>query len=49
MQYFVIPIREKNLKKYTHTHIYLNLNHFAVYLKLTQHCKQAILQFRNIQ
>ena len=28
---------------YTHTHIYIN--HFAVYLKLTQHCKSTILQY----
>ena len=31
---------EKNLKK----NIYRK-NHFAVYLKLTQHCKSTILQF----
>ena len=32
---------EKNLKK---KHIYTQLNHFAVHLKLTQHCKSTILQ-----
>ena len=33
---------EDNLKKY----IYISLNHFAVHLKLTQHCKSTILQFK---
>ena len=34
---------EKNVKKkYTHTH----RNHSAVHLELTQHCKPAILQFK---
>ena len=39
------PIRGKNLKKiiYTHTHT-PQLNHSAVYLKLTQHYKSTILQ-----
>ena len=27
-------------------YIYIWLNHFAVYLKLTQHCKLTILQLR---
>ena len=34
---------------YTHTHIYIfiyKLNHFAVHLKLTQHCESSILQFK---
>ena len=35
---------EKNLKKY----IYIYLNHFAVHLKLTQHCKSTILQKKAI-
>ena len=26
--------------------IYVQLNHFAVYLKLTQHCKSPILQYK---
>ena len=30
---------EKNLEKN-------ELNHFAVYMKLTQHCKSTILQFK---
>ena len=29
---------------HTHTHIYLN--HFAIYQKLTQHCKSAIFQLK---
>ena len=28
-------------------HIYIKLNHFAVHLKLTQHCKSTILQLKN--
>ena len=31
---------------YTHTHTYMKLNHFAVHLKLTQHCKSTILQLK---
>ena len=27
-------------------YIYIKLNHFAVYLKLTQHCKSTILQYK---
>ena len=29
---------------YTHTHTYIQPNHFAVKQKLTQHCKSTILQ-----
>ena len=36
---------EKNLKKNMYI-IYLSMNHFAVYLKLTQHCKLTILQLK---
>ena len=37
---------EKNLKK----NLYVWLNHFVVHLKLTQHCKSAVLQlkFKNV-
>ena len=35
---------EKNLKK--NTYIYVSLNHFAVHLKLAQHCKLTTLQFK---
>ena len=27
-------------------HVYVQLNHLAVYLKLTQHCKSTILQYK---
>ena len=27
-------------------HVYVELNHFAVHLKLTQHCKSTILQYK---
>ena len=37
-QYSVITSMEKNLKK----RIYVQLNHFAVRLKLTQHCKPPL-------
>ena len=40
---------EKNLKKYicvcVRVCVYKNLNHFAVHMKLTQHCKLTILLF----
>ena len=36
------PIWEKNLKK--SGYMYMYLIHFAIYLKLTQHCKSTILQ-----
>ena len=28
------------------TYVYVYLNHFAVYLKLTQHCKSTTLQYK---
>ena len=34
---------DKNMKKSTHTHT--KPNHFAVYLKLTRHCKSTVLQY----
>ena len=27
-------------------YIYIYMNHFAVYLKLTQHCKSTVLQYK---
>ena len=30
-----------------HGYVYVDLNHFALYLKLTQHCKLTVLQFKN--
>ena len=44
IQYPVITIIEKNMKK--EFYIYIYSNHFAVHLKLTQHCKSPILQFK---
>ena len=38
---------EKNLKKDRYTYRYGKWNHFAVYLKLTRHCKSMILQLKN--
>ena len=34
---------------YTHTHTHIELNNFAVHLKLTQHCKSTILQLKKIK
>jgi len=34
------------LLQYIYTHTYIKLNHFAVHLKLTQHCKSTIFQKR---
>ena len=31
---------------HTHTHTHIYLNHFAIYQKLTQHCKSAIFQLK---
>ena len=31
--------KESEREHYTHTHTHIKLNHFAVHLKLTQHCK----------
>ena len=43
-QYLVINHNRKEYEKYIH--IYVKLNHVAVYQKLTQYCKFAILQLR---
>ena len=34
------------MKKNVYIYIYVELNHFAVHQKLTQHCKLTILQFK---
>ena len=39
IDYLIITIMEKNI------YIYIYMNHFAVYLKLIQHCQSSILQF----
>ena len=41
IQYLVINY---NGKEYEKQYIYVKLNHFAVYQKLTKHCKLTILQ-----
>ena len=30
-------------------YVYIQLNHFAVYQELTQHCKSTIHQFKNVE
>ena len=42
-QYFVITYTGKGSKR--EYYIYIWLNHFAMHLKLTKHCKATILQF----
>ena len=46
IHYLVINYNGKELKKYRYIHIYVELNHFSVHLKLTQYCKSNILQFK---
>ena len=42
----VLIRRENNLKKnlYIYVYTYIHITHFAIHLKLTQHCKLTILQ-----
>ena len=42
--YIQNPVIKHNGKEY----IYVQLNHFAVHQKLTQHCKSTILQLQKI-
>ena len=48
IQYFVLTCTGKaSEKEYTYIiimYIHIKLNHFAAYLKLTQHCKSSLLQ-----
>ena len=44
IQYLVVTYNGKDLKK--NTYIYMIHNHFAVYLKLTPHCKSTTLQLK---
>jgi len=45
IHYLVITYKgKKSEKEYIYT--YTKLNHFAVHLKLTPHCKSTILQFK---
>ena len=46
MQYLIITYNGKESEKECIIHIYIKLNHFAVHLKLTQHCKLIILQLK---
>ena len=39
---------EKNMKKNIYVHLYVWLNHFAIYQKLTQHCKSTTPQFKKL-
>ena len=54
-QYFVITYKEKESEKeYIYVYIYIlymyiKLNHFTIHLKLTQHCKSTILQFKKLK
>ena len=36
-------------KEWIYIYIYVQLNHFAVHLKLTQHCKSTIPQYENLK
>ena len=45
-QYLVIPIMEKNIK-YMRVCVYVyKSNHFAIHLKLAQHCKLTIYKLK---
>ena len=46
--YLVITYNGKESKKniYLKKNIYMKPNHFAVHLKLTQHCKSAVFQLK---
>ena len=44
-QYSMITYMGKEPEK-EWTYVYVYLNHFAVYLKLTQHCKSTTLQYK---
>ena len=40
-------LRDKKKKRIYIISFYIYLNHFVIYLKLTQHCKSIILQLKN--
>ena len=44
-QYSLITYKGKESEK-EQIYVYVKLNHFAVHLKLTQHCKSTILQYK---
>ena len=37
---------KESAKEYIYIYIYIKLNHFAVHVKVTQHCKSTILQYK---
>ena len=43
-QYLVITYNGKESEKYTDGEKAIDLNYFAIHLKLMQHCKSAVLQ-----
>ena len=45
IQYLVVNHNRKNIRMHVCVHIYIELNHFAVWQKLTKHCKATILEF----
>ena len=45
-QYVIITYNGKESEKEYIIHIYIKLNHSAVHLKLTQHCKLIIVQLK---
>ena len=47
IQYLIITYSEKEHEK--RIYVYVELNHFAVYQKLTQHCKSTIFQLKKLQ
>ena len=48
-QYLIITYNGKESEKEDiYIYIYVLLNHFAVYLKLAQHCKLTIFQFLKV-
>ena len=45
-QHFVITYKGKESEKKKRIYTYVQLNHFAVHLELTQHCKSTIPQLK---
>ena len=53
IQYLVLNYNGKESEKnihiyriYIHINTYICMNHFAIHLRLMQHCKSTILQFK---
>ena len=46
-QYSVVTYMGKESEK-EWIYVYVKLNHFAVHLKLIQHCKSTILQYKKL-